>query len=101
MSAFSTSCKVLVICTITTILPLITSAQNSESGLNKPVRIQRIKSPVKLDGLSNEAAWEGIKSLPMVMRTPNFGNAPSERTEILLGYEIKLFDKLRKKGGKN
>lgn len=66
----------------------ISSAQNSESRLtNEPIKIQRIKSPIELDGLSYEPAWEGINSLPMVMRIPNFGSEPSERTEILLGYD--------------
>ena len=63
-------------------------AQNSESRpANGPTKIQRIKSPVELDGLSNEAAWIGIRSLPIVMKVPEFGSEPSERTEILLGYD--------------
>ncbi|MFB0518306.1 MAG: DUF5916 domain-containing protein, partial [Acidobacteriota bacterium] len=47
----------------------------------------RIKGPVTLDGLSNEPAWEGIEPLPVVMHRPNFGNEPSERTEILVAYD--------------
>ncbi len=74
--------------TLTTTLLTVSSAQNLDSGLaNEPIKIQRIKSPVELDGLSNEAAWEGIRSLPMVMRIPDFGNEPSESTEVLLGYD--------------
>ncbi len=70
------------------LLLTVSSAQELETGLaNEPLKIQRIKSPVELDGLSNEAAWQGINSLPMVMRTPNFGSEPSEHTEILLGYD--------------
>ncbi len=66
----------------------VSLAQNSESRpANGPIKIQRIKSPVELDGLSNEAAWIGIRSLPIVMRVPEFGSEPSERTEILLGYD--------------
>jgi len=66
----------------------ISTAQDSESILtNDPIKIQRIDSPVELDGLSNEPAWEGINILPMVMRLPTFGGEPSERTEILLGYD--------------
>jgi len=47
----------------------------------------RIKGPVKLDGLSNEPAWEGIESLPFVMHRPNFGNKPSELTEVFVAYD--------------
>lgn len=74
--------------TLTTTSINVSLAQELESGPAKePIKIQRIKSPVELDGLSNEAAWEGIKSLPMLMRIPDFGSEPSERTEILLGYD--------------
>jgi hypothetical protein len=74
--------------TLTTTLLNVCSAQDSESGpANEPIKIQRIKSPVELDGMSDEAAWEGIKSLPIVMRVPNFVSEPSESTEILLGYD--------------
>jgi len=47
----------------------------------------RIRSPITLDGLSNEPAWEGIKTLPMVMHSPNFGTAPSELTEVLVAFD--------------
>ena len=68
--------------TLTTTLLTVSSAQDLESGpANEPIKIQRIKSPVELDGLIDEAAWEGIRSLPMVMRIPDFGSEPSERTE--------------------
>ncbi len=50
--------------------------------------VPRIEGRIFLDGLSNEAAWEGIQSLPLTMRRPNFGSEPSEHTEILLGYDV-------------
>ena len=87
MSTYFTLFRTLILVIAITILPLKTSAQDLGSKLNEPFKIQRIKSPVKLDGLSNESAWENIKSLPIVMRMPNFGSEPSERTEILLGYD--------------
>ncbi len=87
MCSFSTLTKTLVLWTVTIILPLTSSAQDLESKINEPIKIQRIKSPVELDGLSNELAWEGKESFQMLMRTPNFGNEPSEKTEILMGYD--------------
>jgi hypothetical protein len=87
MSLYLTFVKYSAICIVSTILTQISSAQDPGSGHDEPIKIQRITSPVVLDGLSNEAAWEGIGSLPMVMRVPNFGSAPSERTEILIGYD--------------
>lgn len=49
--------------------------------------LSRIGGPVTLDGVSDEAAWSGIEPLPVVMLMPNFGDAPSERTEIRVGYD--------------
>lgn len=49
--------------------------------------IPRINGPVTLDGLSDEPAWEGIEPLPVIMHRPNFGNEPSERTEILVAFD--------------
>jgi len=52
-----------------------------------PVTIQRLSRPVVFDGLSDEEAWGDIQVLPMVMMTPNFGFPPSERTEVLVGFD--------------
>jgi hypothetical protein len=47
----------------------------------------RITESITLDGLSDEPAWEGIEPLTVVEHTPDFGNEPSERTEILVTYD--------------
>lgn len=49
--------------------------------------LSRIKSPVKLDGLSDEPAWKDIEPLPVIMYEPNFGKEPSERTEFLVAHD--------------
>ncbi len=49
--------------------------------------IHRTNSEVILDGLSNEPAWEGIKPFTYVMHRPNFGTAPTEKTELLICYD--------------
>ena len=49
--------------------------------------LSRINGSVTLDGLSDEPAWEGIKPLPVIEHTPDFGNEPSERTEIFVAYD--------------
>lgn len=58
-----------------------------DSQPHSPLVIPRIKGKVELDGLSDEAAWEGIEPLPVIQQTPVFGKEPSERTEILLGFD--------------
>jgi hypothetical protein len=52
-----------------------------------PIVLQRLAGPIQLDGMSDEPAWESIEPLPAVMRVPNFGDAPSERTEFRLAYD--------------
>jgi len=80
--------KLLLGLTLTTTSLTIISAQEEESKpANEPIKIQRINSPVDLDGMSDESAWVGIKPFPVFMHVPNFGSEPSERTEILLGYD--------------
>jgi len=61
------------------------TASSPQAG--EPLIIQRISGPITLDGLSQEDAWKNIKPLPVVMFMPNFGNPPSEKTEILMGYD--------------
>lgn len=91
MSIYSNTYKIIFIGAFITILPLITSAQYLNSNTNDTIKIQRIKFPVDLDGISNEPAWDSIKPLPIIMSLPNSGNEPSEHTEILLGYNNVYF----------
>ena len=49
--------------------------------------VPKITGQIDLDGLSNEPAWESIESLPMVMHAPTFGIPPTERTDVLIGYD--------------
>ncbi len=37
--------------------------------------------------MSNEPAWDDVAPLPVVMHTPDFGNEPTERTEIRIAYD--------------
>jgi hypothetical protein len=52
-----------------------------------PIIIPRLNEPITFDGLSDEAAWRNIRSLPMVMMQPDFGFPPSEKTEVLIGFD--------------
>jgi hypothetical protein len=63
----------------------------SSSRPDEPLPVQRIGGPVTLDGLSNEDAWNGVKPLPVIMLIPDYGSPPSEKTEILLGYDDSYF----------
>ncbi|MEM1096499.1 MAG: DUF5916 domain-containing protein [Bacteroidota bacterium] len=43
--------------------------------------------PVQIDGMSDEAAWQTIETLPLTTYEPVFGAEPTERTEIKVAYD--------------
>ena len=50
-------------------------------------RLHRIDQPIKLDGILDEAVWQEIDPLPLVMSSPTYGAPPTEVTEIRLAYD--------------
>ena len=59
----------------------------NESDNESPLVIARIKGPITFDGWSDEQAWKGIEPLPMKQRNPHFGEDPSDKTIVLIGYD--------------
>ncbi len=51
------------------------------------VSISRMTGEFKFDGIVNDACWQNIKPLPMVMHTPTFGNQPGEKSEVMICYD--------------
>jgi hypothetical protein len=49
--------------------------------------IKRLTAPVTLDGLSGEPAWRDVAPIEFTQHSPNFGHSPSERTELLVGFD--------------
>ena len=49
--------------------------------------ISRVAGPVTLDGRSDEAAWSGATPFCMIMQSPTFGEAASERSQALIAYD--------------
>ncbi len=49
--------------------------------------IDRIETPIQLDGNIDELAWLKISPLPLVTYSPAFGNPGTERTEIRVAYD--------------
>jgi hypothetical protein len=73
------------------ILFILFSAGSTISGTNNQLEVSRITGTIKLDGLSNEPAWEAVVPLEVVMQEPNFKAEPSEKTEIRIGYDDDYF----------
>ncbi len=53
------------------------------------VVISRIDKEIIFDSLPFEKVWDEIEPLPVVMLQPDFGNEPTEKTEIRLFYNNK------------
>lgn len=51
------------------------------------VSIQRITEPVSFDGIPDEQVWEGLRTFEMTMHSPTFGLAPTEISDIRMGYD--------------
>ncbi len=56
--------------------------------LNKPpLKIQKLKQAIVFDGLSNESAWQDALSVPFIVSAPVWGQTPTEKTELLVGFD--------------
>ena len=51
------------------------------------VKIQRLTSTIEFDGIPNESAWETLGNFQLTMHRPNFGNQPSEKSDVSIGYD--------------
>ena len=49
--------------------------------------MQRVDGPIILDGKVDEAAWQKIHPLQLISHWPEFGNAPSDHTELRVTYD--------------
>jgi len=64
------------------IISSIMTAQSQEL-----LTIPRIQGEIKFDGIVDDPCWQNLKTLPMVMHTPTFGNQPTEKSEVLICYD--------------
>ncbi len=57
----------------------------------------RFPQELVFDGKLDEAMWQDVPVLPLIQSQPNYGNTPTERTEIRMAYD----DNYIYLGGKN
>jgi hypothetical protein len=53
--------------------------------------ITKISGGIIFDGIPDEAAWQSIEALPMVMYTPVSGGAPTEKSVVKIAYDDEYF----------
>ena len=52
-----------------------------------PIPLQRMTGIVRIDGISDEEAWQAIKPYPLIMNAPTFMGELTEKTEIKIAYD--------------
>lgn len=77
---------------LTGLFPLLCQAQSSEPlPAEAPYQVTRISGEIIFDGIPDEAAWESIDALPLVMYRPAFGESPTEKSIIKIAYDDEYF----------
>lgn len=71
------------------ILLLFTALLCQHSGLisQEQITIPRIRGELNFDGIVNDACWQNIQPLPLIMHTPTFSNQPTEKSEVMICYD--------------
>lgn len=54
---------------------------------SNPYSLQRINSPIKIDGQMDEDAWQSLPPFPLITFQPIYRADPSEKTVIRAGYD--------------
>jgi hypothetical protein len=57
------------------------------AGAGEKLQLTRLASLVEFDGRPDEAAWAAMPVFQMTQNRPNFGNAPGEAAEVMIGYD--------------
>ena len=55
--------------------------------ITKPLVLNRLSGPLKLDGVVDEAAWAAIMPVPLIQYQPVYGGEMSQVTEIRVAYD--------------
>jgi Domain of unknown function (DUF5916) len=49
--------------------------------------LPRLQGEIRIDGRSDDLAWQAVAPLPMTVYLPSSGAAPTERTDARIGYD--------------
>ena len=74
------SLKGLFLLAVCILFPLLAIGQ-------EPVRLKRLTTAIEFDGTPGEDAWLSLDQFPLTMHRPNFGNQPSESSDVRVGYD--------------
>jgi len=72
---------------ILTIFILILVSVVTARTKDEPVKIQRLVGSITVDGHVDEVAWQKIIPVKLTSHWPEFGNPPTDHTEIRIAYD--------------
>jgi len=49
--------------------------------------LTRLGGPIRVDGRSDDSAWQAVAPLPLTVYLPNYGSTPTERTVARIAYD--------------
>ncbi|MDD4108620.1 MAG: DUF5916 domain-containing protein [Prolixibacteraceae bacterium] len=77
---------------LTGLFPFLCLAQSSEPlPAEEPYQVTKIFGDITFDGIPDEAAWESIEALPLIMYRPVLGGPPTEKSIIKIAYDDEYF----------
>ncbi len=79
--------KQIVLLAIKTIVLLLLLNEILIAQPDQLLVLQRINGAIKIDGMSDEPAWQNITPFPLTMLYPTFQGTLSEKTEIRIAYD--------------
>jgi hypothetical protein len=85
MKYLSRALTILLPISLVTALPL--AAKPPAVTTTNVLNLERIDSPIVIDGKLDDSVWQRLAPLELTQVTPSPGRHPSERTEILLAYD--------------
>ncbi len=63
------------------------SATTGDSTNSLPFIIPLIRGSFKLDGIVDDACWNNLSPVPLVMHIPTFGNQPTEKSDVFICHD--------------
>ena len=63
------------------------SGTTGDSTNSVPFIIPLIRGSFKLDGIVDDACWNNLSPVPLVMHIPTFGNQPTEKSDVFICHD--------------
>jgi hypothetical protein len=74
--------------TLTSYLPAQTATGTDSPA---PLKVTKISGGITFDGVPDEASWQAVEALPLVMFMPEPGKTPTEVSIIRMAYDDEYF----------